>query len=331
MAECVPLLNEADDSTENANGEPTYLDNIDLDWVSDLTVVLVGKTGEGKSATGNTILGKIKFKSEVSAESITRVTNRVDGMVQDRKATVIDTPGLFTISMDKETLKKEIDKCLEIIPQPFGIHAILLIISLAGRFTQEDKETVNWIKKTFGEESVKYTIILFTKPEQLNGMKLEEYIKTSQVLQDVVESCGGRYHAVNNKIKNDPTQVTELLNIIDNMVQNNKGKLYTNEIFSTAQKQRIKEKIKDTVLKAGSVVGTGGVIAGGVVLGVTSMVALPATLIAVGSAAVLVAGGTLAVRGVQNLTERRNRSQTEEDSTEEENNDHPNNTAEFLN
>ncbi|XP_017542135.2 GTPase IMAP family member 7-like isoform X1 [Pygocentrus nattereri] len=308
MGDYMPLLGNQFSETSSASsavleGEDEIeiaLRHINMNWVSNLTLVLVGKTGDGKSATGNTILGRTTFTSQSSAGCVTKETERVDGLVEGRKTTVIDTPGLFDENMDEKLLKKQMKMCLEIIPKPYGLHAILLVVSLAGRFTQEDKKAVMWIQKNFGEESLKYTIILFTHADQLKGTKLKDYIQGSRALTDVIRSCGGRYHAVNNTNMRDRTQVTGLLKIIDKMVQDNGGRQYTNEIFSGAQKKMERRKkietAKNVALTVASGVGTAGAVAGGVVLGATELVLLPAVAITAGSLMALGSGIGMAVK-----------------------------------
>ena len=71
--------------------------NYDDDWVlpsADITLVLVGKLGYGKSATGNSILGREAFVSEYSHSSVTNTCQMGSTTLKDgRTINVIDTPG----------------------------------------------------------------------------------------------------------------------------------------------------------------------------------------------------------------------------------------------
>ncbi|KAL1276449.1 hypothetical protein QQF64_036072 [Cirrhinus molitorella] len=127
-------------------------------------------------------------------------------------------------------------KCVYIsVPGP---HAFLLIIRLDVKFTKEEKNTVKWIQENFGEEAAHYTIILFTHADALQGKPLYDYIKKSQDLQALVDECGGRFHSFNNKITMSNSQVHELLEKIDKMVEENGGQHYSDEMYQEAQKKK---------------------------------------------------------------------------------------------
>ncbi|XP_026208658.1 GTPase IMAP family member 7-like [Anabas testudineus] len=226
-----------------------------MDELTSWRVVLLGKTGVGKSSLANTIFGEEVFKishlpiSETSASCAE--TKYVDG----KSMTLIDTHSFFDTCGSETLLKAEIMRCItECAPGP---HAFLIVLKVE-KFTTQERDVIKQICQYFSEDALKHAAVVFTHGDQLpEETKIDEFVSQNKALSDLVKKCGGRCHVVDNKYwknngedyRSNQFQVENLLRTIDKIIQANNGNYYTNEMLNAVKReiQREEENIAQSV------------------------------------------------------------------------------------
>ncbi|XP_056308976.1 GTPase IMAP family member 8-like [Danio aesculapii] len=215
--------------------EHTLVSSLPSRWI-----VLLGKTGAGKRSAKNTILGQREFRSEMRVRPATSECSAAQATVSGRSVSVVDTPGFFHPFIDNEEVMMEISRSVY-ISSP-GPHAFLIVFSVNMRFTEQELQIPQMMVKMFGEEVLKYSIILFTHGDLLEGWSVEEFIEKNNRVRSLVDQCGGRYQLLNNRDVNNREQVEDLLQKIDSMIEQNRGVHYSIQMYEDAQRFRREEE-----------------------------------------------------------------------------------------
>ena len=130
-------------------------------------IIVVGKTGAGKSTVANKIIGDDVFKVSDSLRAVTKrqTHTMVDLEYVDvtYKIKMVDTVGLFDTGESKITNDAIVDKLRTYLIDkcPDGINLVLFVFK-KGRFTDEERQTFDIIIKEFKREVSEFSALVIT-------------------------------------------------------------------------------------------------------------------------------------------------------------------------
>ncbi|XP_015708253.1 GTPase IMAP family member 1-like [Coturnix japonica] len=202
----------------------------------ELRLVLVGKSGGGRSATGNSIVGTAAFESRLATAAVTQRSSMQSVTLKGYDVHVVDTPDAFDSPERSARCCREIARCA-LLSAP-GPHALLLVTQL-GRFTQEDEAAVQQVWRLFGSGAAGRTVVVFTRGDELRGGSLLRYVQDTgtYALQKLLRDCGQRCCAFDNRAtgKQKEEQVGELLAIVLEMLGGDLNNYYRNGLYDRAE------------------------------------------------------------------------------------------------
>ncbi|RXN34400.1 interferon-induced very large GTPase 1-like protein [Labeo rohita] len=169
--------------------------------VSDLRIVLLGKSVLENSGVGNFILGAPAFDSEVPPD----VVERIGGRLKDRHVIIINSPQLLQTNISDHQITQTVRECVY-LSDP-GPHVIVLLLK-HDQCSTEDQQHVEKVLLSFSERVFQHTMVIST----------QEPTETNDILQKIIQKCANRHFSLQRS-----SSPHDLLQMFEDIVQMNVG------------------------------------------------------------------------------------------------------------
>ena len=206
-------------------------------------LMMIGKTGAGKSSFGNFVLGRESFLTSEGLEVVTAKAAADSVMVEGYEVYIVDTPGFGDPASleDKHDMgMEEMVRGLELAVEDGdpGVDVVLYVVSASDRFTKDEHTAIEAIK---GSEFWSHVLVVFTNADRVRKRDKRGYIldvlsgaKCPEALKVMMDQVDKRFMIVNSLDTSPEYRKDHILTLLCNvrsMSDKNQRRRYTNQLF----------------------------------------------------------------------------------------------------
>lgn len=212
-------------------------------------IVLLGRSGSGKSATANTLFGRHVFLEARWGRFHTTQCQRGIISRYGRRLEVIDTPGfLLDSDITIPKVKRELIKFIGLSAP--GPH-IFVFVFPTPHMHKCDVEIFQKFINIFGLDVLDHTILLFSKADDLDYFSLTKQafiLSAPAEWKEIMKACNYRCVWFQNRSPpiDKELMVRTFLETMENTITKNVGRYFSNDIYLSVEKSIMVRDISES-------------------------------------------------------------------------------------
>ncbi|KAI8761463.1 AIG protein [Biomphalaria glabrata] len=189
-----------------------------------VSLILLGSPGNGKSATGNSIIGKQVFKTAAGTSTNLSSSVMESYIYEDLKVNVVDVPGVQADQSPDDSL----NSFIELLDQAFKLcsnkfNALVIVLKYGQRFTRQESDLIKFVKGVLGKNVIRdFGICIVTHGDNFeqdeDNESFEHWCEMQEGdIKSLFTECNYRCVLLNNRSKDLNTTKSQMNSIMRNI------------------------------------------------------------------------------------------------------------------